>query len=189
VSTKERIVLAAQRILSEGGIASLSFDAIARALGVSKQAVLYWFPSKPDLLAELFVGWVRQEAEVALAALEGASTPPQAIAAFVRAVAGFHLGHLDRFRLMYLVPQTLQAGGDAADRAVLPMIHAATGQLYAALAQRLEGPEARRQAMVIHAATLGLVMMLGLAEGIGDPLKHGTEALVAGLIRQMGGFP
>lgn len=177
----------AQQILAGGGIGVLSFDAIAREMGVSKQAVLYWFPSKPALLAELFVGWVSEEAEVALAALAPTHSPAEAIAAFVRAVAGFHLAHLDRFRLMYLVPQTLKTSGDAADRAVLPMIHAATGRLYARLAERLEGHEARQEAMAVHAATLGLVMMVGLAEGIGDPLKHGAAELIEALVARLGG--
>jgi len=185
MGTKDRIILAAEGLLRDGGIGALSFDAIARVLGVSKQAVLYWFPSKADLLAELFAGWVRDEARAAIAALGPAATGPAAIEAFVRALAAFHLSALDRFRLMYLVPQTLRTPSDTADRAVLPLIHAATNELYAALAGRLPGPEPRQRAVAIHAATLGLIMMLGLADGIGDPLKHGADELIAALVQQL----
>lgn len=187
MTTKDRILAAAQEILTTGGVGALSFDAIARALGLSKQAVLYWFPSKPALLAELFAGWVRAEADVAVAALAGAPGPEQAIAAFVRAITDFHLGHLDRFRLMYLVPQTMKVGADPANRQILPLIHAESDRLYAALAGRLAGPEARRQAMAVHSATLGLLLMVGLAEGSGDPLKHRTEDLITALIARLGG--
>lgn len=190
MKTKDRIILAAQQILATGGLGALSFDAIARALGVSKQAVLYWFPSKPDLLAELFVGWLQAEADAAEAALADCAAGPPAIAAFVRTIAAFHLGNLDRFRLMYLVPQTLGTGPqDPGDRRVLPQIHATTGRLYAALASRLLAPpaEARQQAVAIHAAVLGLVLMAGLADSIGDPLKHPSDALVSALIVRLAG--
>lgn len=189
MKTREKILATAQELLAQGGIAALSFDAIARALGVSKQAVLYWFPSKPDLLSEMFVGWVRAEARVAVAALQDSPAPPQAIARFVRAIAAFHLAELDRFRLMYLVPQTLKAANDPADRSVLPQVHAATAQLYSSLASHLPGPAetARHQAFAVHSATLGLVVMIGLAEGIGDPLRHPTNDLVSALVARLGG--
>lgn len=189
MNMQDRILAAAQDLLAGGGISALSFDPIARSVGVSKQAVLYWYPSKPALLAALFVPWVQAEAEVAVAALQGSPEPAQAIARFVRAIAGFHLAGLDRFRLMYLVPQTLKPGGDAADETVLPQIHQATDRLYTSLAACLPGPPAtaRAEAMAIHAATLGLVMMLGLAAGIGDPLKHSPETLITALVARLGG--
>ncbi len=46
MGTKDRIIVAAEGLLRDGGIGALSFDAIARVLGVSKQAVLYWFPPR-----------------------------------------------------------------------------------------------------------------------------------------------
>lgn len=189
VKTQDRILHVSQDLLATGGLAALSFDAIARALGVSKQAVLYWFPSKPDLLAALFVPWAQDEAEVAVQALVGQRGADAAIAAFVRAIARFHLAHLDRFRLMYLVPQTLGPAADPADRAVLPQVHAATDRLYSALAACLPGApdQARRDAVAVHSATLGLVMLLGLGQAIGDPLKHGADALTEALIARLGG--
>lgn len=189
MTTKERILIAAHEILATGGGDALSFDAIARALGLSKQAVLYWFPSKPDLLAALFVPSVQAEADAALSALQGTIRPEEAIAVFVRAIIAFHLGHLDRFRMMYLVPQTMKGTGDTADRAILPLIHAASDRLYGALAERLgpPAPETRQQAVAVHSACLGLLLMLGLAQGTGDQLKHRTEDLVEALITRLGG--
>ena len=68
VKTKDKILATAQRILTDGGIGALSFDAIARQMGVSKQAILYWFPTKQALLAALFVAWVENEAATVTAA-------------------------------------------------------------------------------------------------------------------------
>lgn len=188
VKTKDKILLAAQRILAEGGVGALAFDSIARDLGVSKQAILYWFPTKQALLAALFVAWAKDEADAAVAALSGTVTASEAIAGFVRAVARFHLGHLARFRLMYLVPQTIRpAEHDPADREILSQIHEVTDRLYGSLANRLCGPpaEARKQAVAIHSATLGLAMLVGLAESIGDPLKHQTDDLLSALVDRL----
>ena len=90
--------------------------------------------------------------------------------------------------MMYLAPQTLKAGiQEARSSEVLDKIHATTSKLYEALANRLDGPpdKARQTAFAVHSATLGLVLMLGLAEGIGDPLKHSEEDLVSALIAKL----
>lgn len=189
MKTDQRIVQVAQELLATGGIAAVSFDAIARELGLSKQAVLYWFPSKQALLAGLFLGWLRAEAT---AVEQSLSTAPDsdAIAAFVRSLAAFHLGDLNRFRLMYLVPQTLPRGAQGqAPGPVMAQIHATTARVYAALADRLPGDPvlARRQAVAIHAAVLGLMVMVGLAASSNDPLKHGSEDLVEALVARLQG--
>ena len=84
--TRERILATARRLLGKEGPKAVSFDAIARQMGVSKQAVLYWFPSRPDLLAAMFVPWLELESETAEGALAEATTRADAVAAFVRAV-------------------------------------------------------------------------------------------------------
>lgn len=190
MTTREKILQVTRELLALGGIGAVSFDAIARGLGLSKQAVLYWFPSKQELLAEMFVGWLNAEADAAVVALAGAGRGAEAIRAFVSAIAGFHLASLDRFRMMYLVPQTLRGGAtDAPDDAVLARIHAATSRLYGALAERLEGTPlaARREAVAVHSAVLGLVLMFGLAEAAGDPLKHASDDLIAALVTRLTG--
>lgn len=186
--TGAQILDIARDLLAEGGLGALSFDTIADRLGRSKQAVLYWYPTKPDLLAALFLPWLEEEAALAEAALRDATDAAGAIAAFVRAVAAFHLSELPRFRAMYLLPQTLTRGAaDLREREVLEQVHAVTDRLYAALAAHL-GPDpvaARRQAVAVHAAVLGLALISGLAEGLNDPLKHGQADLVEALIDRL----
>ena len=110
--TGDQILEIARDLLAEGGLGAVSFDAIAARLGRSKQAVLYWYPTKPDLLAALFLPWLEEEAALAETALRDATDGTDAIARFVRAVAGFHLSDLTRFRAMYLLPQTLTRGAE-----------------------------------------------------------------------------
>jgi AcrR family transcriptional regulator len=186
--TRNRILSLTHEILRTEGVEGVSFDAIARKLGKTKQAVLYWFPSKPDLLAALFLPWLEAETQVACAALTTPCTRADAIGAFVRSVAGFHCTDLDRFRMMYLVPQTLGAAGTPRGAGtVLERVHPVTDRLYGTLAAALAGSpdERRREAAAIHAATLGLVLMVALADHLGDPLKHGTEALVTALVASL----
>ena len=183
--TSGQILTIAQDILATGGLGALSFDAIAQELGKSKQAVLYWYPTKQDLLAALFLPWLEAEAEAATASVAGMSGRSEAIAAFVRALAGFHLADLDRFRMMYVVPQTIKSSGQAGQATQLTQkVHPVTDRVYGALAAHLgDDPlAARREAVAIHAAVLGVLLMFGLADSLGDPLKHSQEALIEALI-------
>ena len=181
--TPTEILSIARALVREGGPAALTFDAIARRLGRSKQAVLYWYPSRSALLAALYLPWLEAESEVAERAVAD-SRAGDAVAAFVRAVAGFHMGDLDRFRLVYLAPQ-LQKAGTELPADLLARLHATTGRLYAALAARLEIENARAEAMAIHSSVLGLVTMVALADAIGDPLAHETDLLVDRLVDRL----
>ena len=186
--TGTRILDIARDLLAEGGLGALSFDTIAARLGRSKQAVLYWYPTKPDLLAALFLPWLEEEAALAETAVRDARDGAEAIARFVRALAAFHLADLPRFRAMYLLPQTLARGAtDPRERQVLDRVHAITDRLYSALAAHMgaEPATARQEAFAVHAAVLGLALMQGLAEGLDDPLKHGQDMIIEALIIQL----
>ncbi len=182
--TKHQILAIAREIAASDGIGAVSFDAIARRLGRSKQAVLYWYPSKRDLLAALFLPWLEEEAKVATAGLPLPGDREASVSAFVRAVARFHLSDLDRFRLMYLAPQVIRQGpGQADDGRFVTDVHPVTDRLYGALARHLgRGDAARREAFAIHAAVLGQVLMIALADALEDPLKHGADEVVDALV-------
>ena len=51
--TAARILAAAKEIVRSTGPDSLTFDAVAARVGVSKQAVLYWYPNKARLIDAL----------------------------------------------------------------------------------------------------------------------------------------
>ncbi|MEQ9639204.1 MAG: helix-turn-helix domain-containing protein [Alphaproteobacteria bacterium] len=189
-NTAERILRVARQVLADAGPAALTFEAVARRLGVTKQAVIYWFPTKQDLMREIVVPLLRAEADALAAAVEGATGAADAVARAVRAVAAFHLADLGRFRLMYLSVQvdrrpdlllttdTLQAH-----------VHPTTARLYGALAEALDAGgdlradiPPRRAAATVHMATLGLLTMVALGDAIDDPLAHGIDDLTETLI-------
>lgn len=186
---KRDILAVAGRILREGGPAALTFDAVAADLGVSKQAVIYWYANKAELLAALALPAIEAEVQVVVAACAAATSPREAVAASIRAITAFHLEDLARFRLIYIAPQI---GKPQAVRQIASVlgerIHPLTGRMYAALAEAMGGGEtARRRAMAVHMAALGQVLMLALADAIDDPLAHATADLQMEMAALIGG--
>jgi AcrR family transcriptional regulator len=186
--TSERILSISREILATDGLGGVSFDAIARKMGCSKQAVLYWYPTKRDLLLGLYLPWLEAETSRAEGAVAGATGPTEAIDRFVRAVISFHTDDLNRYRMMYLAPQTTSAkSGNRSSTVAGSEIYSVTGRLYGALAAHLGGaPEtARKRAVAIHSAALGLVLMFALADSTQDPLKHSQSGLIDALVASL----
>ena len=177
--TQDRILETAAGLMAAGGLEAVTFDAVAASLGVTKQAVIYWFPSKVALLSALALPGLRGEARAAIEAAAGASCAAQAARAVVRAVIGFHLADLARFRLMYLSPQIgTTAGARRTAAELVAQVHPVTTEMYAAIAAALgDGPAARETAVALHMAALGHVLLVALTEAIGDPLRHSPNLL------------
>ena len=191
--TRERILRVARGLVRKGGPAALTFDAVASRLGISKQAVIYWFPNKEALGVAVVLPAIEREAQAGIAALEGVSDPDSAREAFIKAIARFHLDDLERFRLMYLAPQMGGRLGTARDTgAINRSIHPVTRRMYDRLSEALSHPgqdpqEVRPEAVVLHFSILGVIMMHGLADSIGDPLRHDADSLIAALSATVSG--
>jgi AcrR family transcriptional regulator len=191
--TRQKILKIAADLVRSGGLSRLTFDAVAKRLGLSKQAVIYWFPKKEDLIAAIAVPALREEAEAALSAMRAAGDDIAAVRAFVRAVAEFHFADLDRFRLMYVAPQVGASPSVIMTGSMGEQIHALTSSIYAELQARLcrsrdmDGPEARRAAVAIHMAVLGLVMMVAMTDAMGDPLLHDRDDMVEAMSKLLSG--
>src|ERR1700729_3450346 len=95
---REAIVEAASRIVAEQGAAAMTFQALAAVLGVSKQAIIYWYPSKWELVRDVCLPAMRAEADITVAAIEPAASAAEAIDLFVRALVGHYIGRLAQFR-------------------------------------------------------------------------------------------
>ena len=136
----------------------------------------------------MFVPWLEAEADAATLAVAEATNRTEAIGSFVHAVAGFHLADLDRFRMMYLVPQaTRDRSNDRGQTVLGEPVYSVTSRLYGALADHLDGEQAakRKEAVAIHSAVPGLVLMVALADALHDPLKHTEYDLVKALIASL----
>lgn len=86
-STRQRTLDAALDLFGARGVDAVSLDEIARAVGVRKQTVLYWFPSKDDLVDAVLETVAAELAVVIDAAVRSAPDDPlDRIDAVVRAV-------------------------------------------------------------------------------------------------------
>lgn len=86
-STRDRILDVALDLFGRRGVDAVSLDEIARAVGVRKQTVLYWFPSKDDLVDEVLAVAAAELVVVIDAALRAAPDDPlNRVDAVVRAV-------------------------------------------------------------------------------------------------------
>jgi AcrR family transcriptional regulator len=87
MSTRDRILETALDLFGSRGVDAVSLDEIARAVGVRKQTVLYWFESKDVLVDDVLAVAATELVVVIDAALRAAPDDPlDRIDAVVRAV-------------------------------------------------------------------------------------------------------
>ncbi|MHA7880903.1 MAG: TetR/AcrR family transcriptional regulator [Saccharospirillum sp.] len=189
-STRDRILAVSRDILIESGAKGLTFDSIAERLGITRQAVIYWFANKQLLLRALVLPWIRAEAETLIEAIASANSTGETIEKAVQALMQFHLGDLDRFRQVYLGIQLDARPVRLIGRDTLSQdIHPVTGKMYQCLAESLSAGNdfggrvpARQAAVSLHFSVLGHCMMIALGDAIEDPLAQPASDLSRALI-------
>ena len=191
--TADRILAAAREIVRAEGPDHLTFDAVAARVGVSKQAVLYWFPNKARLIEALVRPALEAESTAGTNAVSKNATADEAIRAYIGALAVFHTSDLDRFRLMYVTPQIgRRPGRNGTMLTTLGRLHPATTSMYDVLAAQLQAGgryarliDARRAAAAMHTALLGLILRMAMADALNAPLRLREDALVDALVDVM----
>lgn len=188
--TKDMIVAEARRLVAKQGTTGLTFQALASALGVSKQAIIYWYPSKRELARDFCLPLLREERNLVTTAIADSRSATEAIEAFVRSLVRYHLSDLGRFRMLYLWLQfepgvSLRPG----DEHLLDPIHETTSSSYDLLEARIAADrsflgngDARKLAVAVDMAALGLITMIAMAEAMNDPWRHATESMVDALV-------
>lgn len=85
--TRETILEAATDLFGRRGFEAVSLDQIAQDVGVAKQTLLYWFPSKDDLLENVLAATAAELTLIVEAAIRAAPDEPlERIEAVVKAV-------------------------------------------------------------------------------------------------------
>jgi len=157
-TTRERILDAALDLFGARGVDAVSLDEIARAVGVRKQTVLYWFDSK-EALVDGVLDTVADELVVVIdAAVRAAPDDPlDRIDAVVRAV---FRPAVRRPALLGLVREVSRLGGDHADRLgqrVRPLVDRAVDYLATEMAAgRLREGDAKLIAALAYATVTGI---------------------------------
>ncbi len=191
--TANRILIAARALVKAKGPDQLTFDAVAAEVGVSKQAVLYWFPNKARLIEALVRPALEAESNAGKVAIASQTSASEAIRAYISALAVFHSSDLERFRLMYVTPQIGQRPGrDGTMLTTLGRIHPSTTEMYDALGDKLVEYkrydrliDARRAAAAIHTALLGLILRMAMSDALNSPTRSRDDALVDALVNVM----
>jgi AcrR family transcriptional regulator len=192
--TRDRILVATRAELRKHG-QELTLDHIAARLALTKQAVLYHFPSKDRLLVELALLGIVEEADATVAAVARARSAADAIHRFLTASLAFHLADLERFRLIYMRAQVVPGAKDTLPPAERKArVYPVTARMYGALEEKLVGDpsfphhlDARTLAVAVHLAAIGFATMAGELEGAKEAMKLPLQRYVDELSAAIGG--
>jgi AcrR family transcriptional regulator len=157
-STRQRILDAATDLFGQRGVDAVSLDVIGAEVGVTKQTLLYWFPSKDDLVQAVLVGAVLELSHGIDAAVRAASADPlDRIDAVVRAV---FRPAVRRPALLGLVREAARLSPAASERLageLAPLVDRAVGYLRAEMAVgRLRRGDPRLIAALCYATVAGV---------------------------------
>jgi TetR/AcrR family transcriptional regulator len=177
--TAERILMAALNAFGTRGYGATSLDDLARELGIRKQTILYWYPSKDALLdaaIDRTAGEVAQRLQRAVAAADPGFGRVEAIVRAMFRLAARHPSMLGFLR------EVTRLGPPASTRllgALTPLVDRAAGYLAAEMdAGRIRRHDPR---LILLAA---YSMVTGLATEVEVLRTFGEEATLASLVRR-----
>ena len=168
-STADRILDAALASFGSRGYEATSLDALAEGLGVRKQSILYWFPSKEALLEALIDRSAGELSAALEASLERAGDGWARVEAVVRSV--FRLA-ARRPELLGLVREAGRLGPPAATRLVAaldPLVGRASAFLEAEMdAGHVRRHEPRLLLLAIYSTVVGMVTEVDVLRALGE---------------------
>lgn len=129
-TTRQRILDAALDLFGARGVDAVSLDEIARDVGVRKQTVLYWFPSKDELVDAVLETVAAELVVVIDAAIRSAPDDPlDRIDAVVRAVFRPAVRRPALLGLVREVSRLADARADRLRQHVQPLVDRCVGYL------------------------------------------------------------
>lgn len=100
VSKKEKILIAAMKLLVENGIQATPMSAIAKAAGTGMGTIYNYFPTKEDLINAIYLHIKTFEIAQTLKSLDQSSSLKAQFLAFYMAFINFYLKHPESFAFM-----------------------------------------------------------------------------------------
>jgi TetR/AcrR family transcriptional regulator len=168
-STRERILDTALAAWGTRGYEPTSLDALAAGLGITKQSILYWFPSKEALLEALIARSAEELSDAMQSALEGAGDGWAKVEAVVRSV--FRLA-ARRPELLGLVREVSRLGPPAATRMTLelqPLVRRAAAFLEAEMdAGHMRRHDPNLLLLAIYSTVIGMVTEVDVLRALGE---------------------
>jgi AcrR family transcriptional regulator len=167
--TRERILDAALSAWGTRGYDGTSLDTLAGGLGITKQAILYWFPSKEALLDAVIARSAAELSAVLVRALEGAGDGWDKVEAVVRSV--FRLA-ARRPELLGLVREVSRLGPPAATRMIeelQPLARRASEFLQAEMdAGHMRRHDPNLLLLAIYSTVIGMVTEVDVMRALGE---------------------
>jgi len=178
VGTPDRIVAAALRSFGTAGIDGTSLDALARDLGMTKQAILYWFPSKEALLdavVDFSAGELQRRFAAAIREGEGFAR----VEAVVRAAFRLAARHPSMLGLMREVNRVGPPTSTRLTESVAPLLTAAATWLASEMdAGRLRHHDPKLLVLMAYSSVTGLATEVEVLRALGE------EPTLASLVRR-----
>jgi len=178
VGTPDRIVAAALRSFGTAGIDGTSLDAVARELGMTKQAILYWYPSKEALL-DAVVDACAAELQRRFARAITSGEGFERVEAVVHAAFRLAARHP---AMLGLVREVNRVGPPTSTRltgAVAPLLTAAAAWLEGEMdAGRLRRHDPKLLVLVAYSSVTGLATEVEVLRALGE------EPTLASLVRR-----
>ncbi|MBL6619632.1 MAG: TetR/AcrR family transcriptional regulator [Ilumatobacteraceae bacterium] len=167
--TRDRILDEAVDLFGFRGVEAVSLDEIARAVGVRKQSVLYWFPSKEALVAAVLDTVADELVVVITAAIRASDDDPLVrIDAMIRAVFG---PAVRRPALLGLVRELGRLDPELVERLrsrVAPLVEACVRYLESEMERgRLRQADPRLVAALAYATVTGIATEPEALETVG----------------------
>lgn len=168
-STRNRILDAALRSFGSRGYEATSLDALANGLGVTKQTILYWFPSKEALLEAVVDASAQDLAGLLEGALSEAGEGFDRVEAIVRSVFGLAAR---RPELLGLLREVSRLGAPAATQmtaSLQPLLDRAAQFLTAEMAAgRMRRHEPKLLLLAIYSTVIGMVTEVEVLRALGE---------------------
>jgi AcrR family transcriptional regulator len=168
-STKDRILEAALTSFASRGYEATSLDAVAKGLEVTKQTILYWFPSKDALLEAVIAGSAADLSAALETALHRAGAGWDRVEAVVRSV--FRLAARQP-ELLGLLREVGRLGPPAATQMTLalePLVQRASAFLEAEMdAGTMRRHDPRLLLLAIYSTVIGMVTEVEVLRALGE---------------------
>ncbi len=167
--TPDRILDAALASFGTRGYEATSLDALAGSLEVTKQTILYWFPSKEALLEAVIARSAGELSALLEDALQGAGDGWGRVEAIVRSV--FRMA-ARRPELLGLLREAARLGPPAATQmtaALQPLVVRASHFLEAEMdAGRMRRHEPQLLLLAIYSTVIGMVTEVEVLRALGE---------------------
>jgi AcrR family transcriptional regulator len=183
---RREILETARAVLKKGGMAALTLGSVAGELGMTKQAIYHYFPSKEALVRALVTELLDEEIEFLVNAVESEKDPAKVLGTLIRAFHSYYADRLDAFRIVYCELQLVSPSA-AIDAATLTeQVHPRTRRLFDTIEAQISGStrsaakrrHKRRLAFTAWTSALGLMTMISVAHANNDPLAQPHDALL-----------